>query len=160
MGNKGAFITLTKDLKPEFTVYEAVVSLARCTGHSLLYRISGFECKLSHRSQFAIVRNAIRLVQCHSQSINLAFTYAVALDSMVGQSYVYSCSVYKMRAFKSVRWVSYKIYHTYEEGMHPYILPATVVTYPAAIVAEDICGCISSSYVWYTWLIPRDRRAL
>ena len=26
MGNKGAFITLTKDLKPEFTVYEAVVS--------------------------------------------------------------------------------------------------------------------------------------
>ena len=27
MGNKGAFITLTKDLKPQFTTYEAVVSL-------------------------------------------------------------------------------------------------------------------------------------
>ena len=27
MGNNGAFITLTKDLKPEFTSYEAVVSL-------------------------------------------------------------------------------------------------------------------------------------
>ena len=26
MGNKGAFITLTKDLKPQFTTYEAVVS--------------------------------------------------------------------------------------------------------------------------------------
>ena len=27
MGNKGAYITLTKDLKPKFTTYEAVVSL-------------------------------------------------------------------------------------------------------------------------------------
>ena len=26
MGNKGAFITLTNDLKPKFTTYEAVVS--------------------------------------------------------------------------------------------------------------------------------------
>ena len=27
MGNKGAFITLTKELKPKFTTYDAVVSL-------------------------------------------------------------------------------------------------------------------------------------
>lgn len=27
MGNKGAYVTLTNDLKPKFTTYEAVVSV-------------------------------------------------------------------------------------------------------------------------------------
>lgn len=31
MGNKGAFITLTTDLKPKFTSYDAVVSTLRHT---------------------------------------------------------------------------------------------------------------------------------
>ena len=47
MGNKGAFITLTKDLKPQFTTYEAVVSrvsvsLSGCIGWTQL------SCNHSH----------------------------------------------------------------------------------------------------------------
>ncbi len=36
MGNKGAFITLTRDLKPKYTTYDAVVSSV-ATQHTCTY---------------------------------------------------------------------------------------------------------------------------
>lgn len=39
MGNKGAFITLKgKDMKPEYTTYEAVVSII-CSGNSFVTQL-------------------------------------------------------------------------------------------------------------------------
>ena len=91
MGNKGAFITLTKDLKPEFTVYEAVVSLAsnlyvqviinsymhmKCyTVYRVRMQGSLIACELRvFQKQFAIVRNTIIYVSFYSIILNQIYS--------------------------------------------------------------------------------------